>query len=177
MPRDLTARAELTVATCALYVRVPRGVRQQDAVAVAAACWTLPNCGVSVSGEGVDALLAELSLKVWREKVVRILHPVPGSALAEAIVWLDTADVQSPYSSQLCLDMRAQAIKADTTLLMLKLWCHVLKTTSRDWDVPLERAAILWILMHVLEDGFFFKLSVVVLILGGSILDLSCCVL
>jgi hypothetical protein len=108
---------------------------------------------------------------------VRILHPVPGSALAEAILWLDTADVQSPYSSQLCLDMRAQAIKADTTLLMLKLWCHVLKTTSRDWDVPLERAAILWILMHVLEDGFFFKLSVVVLILGGSILDLSCCVL
>jgi hypothetical protein len=69
---------------------------------------------------------------------VRILHPVSGSALAEFIVWLDTADVQSPYSSQLCLDMRAQALEADTTLPLLKLLCHMLKTNSRDLDVPLE---------------------------------------
>lgn len=68
VPGDLTARTELTVATCTLYVRVPRGVGQQDAVSVAAARWALPNCGVGFAGERVDALLAEMSLRVWREK-------------------------------------------------------------------------------------------------------------
>ena len=121
MPGDLTARTELTFATCTLYVRVPRDVGQQDAVAVAAARWALPNCGVGVAGERVDALLAKSSLRVWREEELRIRNPVIGEPLSRAIVCVDATYVQSSLSLQLILHMRSQARKTDATLQVLDL--------------------------------------------------------
>jgi len=69
----------------------------------------------------VYAFLAELSLKVWREKELRIRTPVIGEPLSRAIVCVNATYVQSSLSLQLVLHVRAQARKTDTTLPVLEL--------------------------------------------------------